>query len=269
MKSVIVHIHDDSALAGRLAVALDLCRAHDAHLTCLMAAPYAAYGGLDPAAGMMVSAAVINDLQAAQDRLRHDIENRLVDGDVRWDWQAVNGDVAQVLVAATALADLLVVSQSARTSAGPRPLPIVSEVAIHAACPVLMVPDGMDRIDPQAPIVIGWNGSDQAASALRQTIALMARARAVHLVSIGTMSHEISQMEAGAYLSRHGVMAELHIIDPGVRDPEDVLAHFARDHGAGAIVMGAYGRSRLRETLLGGVTRNLIAESDIPLLLAR
>jgi hypothetical protein len=63
MKSIIVHIHDDSGLEGRLAVALDLCRAHDAHLTCLHMTPYGAYAAFDPAGGMFTSGILLETLQ--------------------------------------------------------------------------------------------------------------------------------------------------------------------------------------------------------------
>jgi nucleotide-binding universal stress UspA family protein len=91
----------------------------------------------------------------------------------------------------------------------------------------------------------------------------------VHLVSIGRQEDEFPQLGASEYLSRHGIASELHLIDPGIRDAEDVLHQFALDKGAGCLLIGAYGHSRLRETLLGGVTRYLTLQSRVPLMLAR
>ena len=56
MKSVLLHVFEDDALDNRLSVALDVCRAHDAHLTCAYVTPYASYVGLDPMGGVFTSA---------------------------------------------------------------------------------------------------------------------------------------------------------------------------------------------------------------------
>jgi hypothetical protein len=106
LKSVLVHIHDDSGLDGRIAVALDICRAYDAHLTCMHVTPYGAYAAFDPAGGMFVSGVLLADLRKQQDALQQRIETRMLAEDVRWDWKAFDGDVAQTLVSASSLADV-------------------------------------------------------------------------------------------------------------------------------------------------------------------
>jgi nucleotide-binding universal stress UspA family protein len=265
LKSVLVHIHDDSGLDGRIAAALDICRAHDAHLTCMHVTPYGAYAAFDPAGGMFVSAVLVEDLRKQQDAMQQRIEARMLAEDVRWDWKAFDGDIAQTLVSASSLADLIVLGQ-----AGPpkgdamHPLPIVDGVVVHAGCPVLVVPAGCNRINPAAPVVVGWNASEQAARAIR-----LQMASDVHLVSVGKKEEAFPQLGASEYLSRHGISSELHLIDPGVRDADDILHQFALDQGAGCLLIGAYGHSRLRETLLGGVTRYLMMQSHVPLMLAR
>ena len=270
LKSVLVHVHDDSGFEGRLTAALDICRAHDAHLTCMHVTPYGAYATFDPAGGMFTSSVLIEELRKKQDQLQKQVEERLANEDVRWDWQAFDGDVAQTIVSASSLADLVVLGQ-----AGPqkgdvtRPLPIVDAVVVHSGCPVLVVPAGCDRVDPTAPVVVGWNASEQAARAIRHALPTLKMASAVHLVSIGNKEEEFPQTAASEYLSRHGIKTDLHTLKPGVRDTDDVLHQFALDHGAGCILIGAYGHSRLRETLLGGVTRYLTMQSRVPLMLSR
>lgn len=270
LKSVLVHVHDDSGFDGRLTAALDICRAHDAHLTAMHVTPYGAYATFDPAGGMFTSGMLIEELRKQQDKLQQKVEAQLSNEDVRWDWQAYDGDIAQTLVSASSLADLVVLGQ-----AGPQkgdvahPLPIVDAVVVHSGCPVLVVPAGCDRVDPTAPVVVGWNASEQAARAIRHALPTLQMASAVHLVSIGSKEEEFPQTAACEYLSRHGIKTDLHTLNPGVRDTDDVLHQFALDHGAGCILIGAYGHSRLRETLLGGVTRYLTMQSRIPLMLSR
>ena len=270
LRSVLVHIHDDSGLDGRVSAALDICRAHDAHLTCMHITPYGAYATFDPAGGMFTSGVLIEELRKTQDALQKRIEERLSNEDVRWDWQAFDGDVAQTLVSASSLADLVVLGQAGPSKGDiAHPLPIVDAVVVHAGCPVLVIPAGCNRVDPAAPVVVGWNASEQAARAIRHALPTLQAASAVHLVSIGNGGEDFPQLGASEYLSRHGIATELHQLKPGVRDTDDVLHQFALDHGAGCILIGAYGHSRLRETLLGGVTRYLTMQSRIPLMLSR
>ncbi|MBK8373825.1 MAG: universal stress protein [Sphingomonadales bacterium] len=269
MKSVLLHIFDDCGMRDRLSVALDMCRAHNAHLTCLQVMPYASYVGLDPSGGAYTSAALLEDLQAKQEQLRSQLEEDLSNEDVSWDWISCDGDVAQMIVSCSALADLVVLSQSSGPKNEIIPLPIVNEVVLHAGCPVLVVPPGMNSISATGPVAIGWNASEQAARAIRQALPMLKLAGLVHLVVIGKDQDAFPHISASSYLSRHGVASELHLINPGVRDADDVLQQFVIDKGASALLMGDYGDSRLRETLLGGVTRNLVNHAKVPLILAR
>ena len=268
MKSILLHVYDDDALDDRLQVALDICRAFDAHLTCLQVTPYNAYVSFEPLGGVYTQAAVLESVRKQENDVRTRIEGRLAQDDVRWDWIAADGPVVQTLVSASALNDLLVIGQyPGAGDAVSQPLPIVDEVAVHAACAVLMVPAGVGSFDAGRPAVIGWNASPEAANALRNALPVLRAASSVHLVSIGEDGEDFPQTSANSYLSRHGVASDLHALSMDAKSAGGVLQDFAAKRGAGCLVIGAYGRSRFRETLLGGVTRDLLRTSRIPLLL--
>jgi nucleotide-binding universal stress UspA family protein len=272
MKSIIVHAYEDQALEGRLQVALDIARAQDAHLTCHYSVPYPMAPGYEPFGGVMSIAPIINELRREEVEARQSMERRLAHEDVRWDWHSRDGDAAQTLVDASALADLVIISQAdGKGGGGTIPLlpAFVDEVVTHAGCPVLLLPPGCGRVDPLAPILVGWNGSDQAARALRAALPLVKMASTTHLVSIGEDADPFPLAEAGAYLSRHGVAAELHSVSATSGEAAEKLLLRAKEMGVWAIVMGAYGHSRLRETILGGVTRQLTRHSNLPLILGR
>ncbi len=270
MKSVLLHIFEDDGLDDRIVVALDVCRAHDAHLTCIYVTPYAAYVGLDPMGGVFASGAVIESLREAEAAIRAKIEARLTREDVRWDWQSYDGDPAQTIVSVSSLADLVVLSQVGPGIGGiTAPMPIVDQVAVNAGCPVLVVPKGVSRFDATAPVVIGWNASEQAARALREALPLLKMARNVTLVSIGEEEAVYPQTDASTYLSHHGIKSDLQSFPASAGTADAVLSDVAKAQGAGAVLIGAYGHSRLRETLLGGVTRRLVTSSTLPVLLGR
>jgi nucleotide-binding universal stress UspA family protein len=270
MKSVLLHVFEDEALQDRLSVALDVCRAHDAHLTCAYVTPYASYVGLDPMGGVFTSGALIDSLRATEDRVRTKLEAHMAHEDVRWDWQSYDGDPAQTLVSVSSLTDLVVLSQSGRDRVNATsPLSIVDDVAVNAGCAVLVVPKGVHQFDAMAPIVIGWNASEQAARAIREAMPALKLATSVTLVSVGEEGEDYPSTDASAYLSRHGVVSDLRAFAEAEGAPDTLIMQVAKEVGAGAILIGAFGHSRLRETLLGGVTRRLSTHSDIPVLLGR
>jgi nucleotide-binding universal stress UspA family protein len=270
MKSVLLHVFEDEQLDDRLSVALDVCRAHDAHLTCAYVTPYASYVGLDPMGGVFTSGALIDSLRETEDRVRAKLEAHLSHEDVRWDWQSFDGDPAQTLVSVSSLSDLVVLSQAGRdrtTSASP--LSVVDDVAVNAGCAILVVPKGVKQFDAMAPVVIGWNASEQAARAIRETLPALKLAASVTLVSVSEEGEEFPSTDASAYLSRHGITSDLRTFTDADGAPDALIMQVAKEVGAGAILIGAYGHSRLRETLLGGVTRRLSTQSDIPILMGR
>ncbi len=268
IKSVLVHANEDDAMDARLQVALDVCRAVGAHLTCLHVTPYNAYMAFDPIGGIATQGAILESLRTQEANLRKRTESRLAREDVSWDWTSADGDTDSAIVALSALSDLIVVSQYDNSEKGlNKPLPIVDDVALHASCAVLVVPTGVDHIEIGEGAVIGWNASPEAAHAVRAATPILQTASFVHIASVGENGADYPQTQANAYLSRHGIKSDLHELPGSNRNAAQVLHDFALAKKANFLVMGVYGRSRFRETLLGGVTRTLLSTSKIPLLL--
>ena len=127
---------------------------------------------------------------------------------------------------------------------------------------------GVNRLETNGGAVIGWNASPEAAHAVRAAVSFLKNAEFVDIASVGENGEAFPQTAANAYLSRHGIASDLHELPGSNRNAAQILHDFAVSKQASVLVMGAYGRSRLREILLGGVTRDLLATSKIPLLLA-
>lgn len=269
MKTILLHIHDDTGMESRLQVALDLARAFDAHLTCVQATTQfvpMAYSGLG---AEYVTTVNMDELRESDNRFRAQIEKSLKQEDIAWDWLASLGDAASLLIDNSALADLIVLSQSDDQARGlGQPLSIAGEVAIHAHCAVMMVPITQTAFDHEAPIIVGWNGSGEAAQAIRAALPLLRKSRQVHIITVDEQRADFPHIDASVYLARNGINSELHQLVDKNKNASHLIAQFAREHGAGAIVMGAYGHSRLRQTLFGGVTRDLLGEANIPLIMA-
>jgi nucleotide-binding universal stress UspA family protein len=103
---------------------------------------------------------------------------------------------------------------------------------------------------------------------MRLAVPLLRRATYVHLVEVADDNPGAPASEAATYLARHGIATEVHDWPAKGRRTSTALLHAVAELDARYLVMGAYGHSRLRETVLGGVTRDLIQSTSVPLLLA-
>jgi nucleotide-binding universal stress UspA family protein len=268
MKSILLHIYDDSGLEGRMQAALGVARAFEGHITCLHATPLEDYLAVDP----LVAARLPEEFSVKMARLREElqarVEQRLRQEGVRWDWVHCDERLAHALIRYSILADLVVVTQAGQAFERHDPRPVAAAVATGARAPVLAVPEAGDGISTDLPAVIAWNGSPEAAAAARAAIPWLQQAPKVHLLQVEEVRLRYPRDLAARYLSRHDVHVEIvqrHPVDGSV---SRTIEEFARETGAGLVVMGAYGHSRLKELLLGGVTRELIQSSKVPLLLA-
>ncbi len=268
MKTILLHVFDDSGFESRLQVALDITRSNEGHLTCVQPTTQFAPMSFGPLGGDFVTGINFEDMDAAERAHREKIEKRLKEEDVSWDWQTGLGDPATLLTERSRLADLVILSQSyGKRNAGDEPLPIAGDVAVHAHCAVLVVPTERMAFDCQAPIVVGWNGSAEAAKAVRFALPMLKMAGNVHLVTVGEDHGEFPHTAASTFLARHGIPTVLHELKGKGSEASDIIADFAVEQNAAALVMGAYGHSRLRETLFGGVTKHLLNDARIPLLM--
>ena len=118
--------------------------------------------------------------------------------------------------------------------------------------------------------MIGWNRSAQAARAVHAALPMLERAGDVVILSVETGAKRGPSAEQMArYLAWHEVKAEVREFAPDNRSVGEVLLAEAEAAECDLLVTGAYSHSRLRDLLLGGVTRHVLAEADIPVLLAR
>lgn len=268
LKTILLHVFEDSGLESRLQVALDIARGNEGHLTCVQPTTQFAPMSFGPLGGDFVTGINFEDMDAAERAHRETIEKRLKEEDVSWDWQTGLGDPATLLTERSRLADLVVLSQSyGKRNAGDEPLPIAGDVAVHAHCAVLVVPAENMSFDCQAPIVVAWNGSAEAAKAVRLALPMLKITNEVHIVTVGDDNSDFPHTAASTFLARHGVSTVLHELKGKGSEASDIIADFAVEQSASALVMGAYGHSRLRETLFGGVTKHLLDDSRIPLLM--
>jgi nucleotide-binding universal stress UspA family protein len=165
--------------------------------------------------------------------------------------------------------DLSVVRQAEPDRKTPDPL-IIEAALFDSGRPVLVVPYVQKSGIKLDRIMVCWDGSRSAARAVGDALPFLERAKAVEVVVVGdrVKSNEIPGADIAHHLARHDVKVEVKaLVAPDV-DAANVLLSHASDMSADFMVMGGYGHSRLREFVLGGVTRSILATMTIPTLMS-
>lgn len=256
MRSILVYADRSPATAGCLNAALALADARGGHLTVMVDTPIARYIAMDPMGGSYAASAAMQDALAADDEQAAALEARLAGGSVPF--RVIRGETEPVpaLAAAARLADLIVVSRASGIGA---------ELALMARAPVLVLPDRTVALPP-ARIAIAWDTGAEAAIALRSALPFLEQAASVEVLTVVDKPGSTHAREALDYLAQHGIAAQMQeLIREG--STEATLAAAVSRGAPDLLVMGAYGRSRMREFLFGGVTRHFIEAADAPALL--
>jgi nucleotide-binding universal stress UspA family protein len=257
MRSLLLNISPDPGHDSRLAAAISLTKSRGGHIICLQSlAPPLSVG--DPSAAVPDVLAAVE--KSAAD-FQEDVEVRLEEAGVEWTWIREFGDAAELAVSHSRVSDAVILSTS-------ESYPSVGAVALHTRTPVLAVPDRSQGYEVEAPIVIAWNGSHPAANAMRWGLDLIRAAAAVHILNVDRDDEEFPAARAFEYLHHHAIRSEIHWRHSDGKPLAQAITAFAQHMGAGAVFAGAYGHNRMREMLLGSVTRELLHTSTIPLVLA-
>jgi len=165
--------------------------------------------------------------------------------------------------------DLVVVGQAQRER-GPADDLLMEGALFESGRPLVVVPYIQRRGITLERVLACWDGSRTAARAIGDAMPLLERAKAVEVVIVAEerKSEEMTGANMNAHLFRHGVAASVKRIAKGDIAIQDALLSYAADSGADFMVMGGYGHSRLREFILGGVTRGILASMTLPVLMS-
>jgi nucleotide-binding universal stress UspA family protein len=148
---------------------------------------------------------------------------------------------------------------------------IIEAALFEAGRPVLVVPYIQKGTLTLDRAMVCWDGGHNAARAVGDAMPFLHRAKAVEVVIVqgdAGKSDEIPGADIGEHLARHDLDVEVKRIVSKDRDVMDTILSHAADVGTDFLVMGGYGHSRLREFILGGVTRGILATMTVPVLMS-
>lgn len=170
------------------------------------------------------------------------------------------------------VADLVIVSQRDPAGVHGSAAATPEYVAMHAPCPVLVLPWTGSQAPLFERVLVAWNASPEAARAVRQALPFLQQAQRVEIAIAQRGDAVRAQAPApGAdiaqFLGRHGVHAHVRC-EPAGDDVGETLLTLAADSGAQLLVLGCYGHTRFRELVLGGVSRTILRGPTLPVLMA-
>ena len=289
-RRVLVPLTGTAAGEAAIATAIMTARVWNAHVHCLHVRVDAR--DVAPLAGEGLSGAMIEEMMAATERESGERAGRVralfdrmsgalgdvtladsaevahkVDG-VTLSFESIAGREEDVVAQQSRLYDLVVVPHPEADEDAS------SSDALHAVLfdsgrPVLIAPR-------RAPATIGrriscaWNGTAESAAAMAAALPWLHQAEAIQVLYAEEYQRRGPKVEGIlSYLHWHGLRAESRLFKPMTRDVGAGLLGAVRDYGADMLCMGAYSHSRIRQLILGGVTRHVLENSDIPVLMCR
>ena len=181
--------------------------------------------------------------------------------------------IADEVVAAGRVADLVVVSATNPDEITGVERDFVEQTVMAPGRPVIVLPYKGEATISLDEVVLGWEGGREAARATFDALPLLKKAKKVRVVRTDpqkdpSLRGSVAGADLAETLARHGVKAEAQGYPTDGQDEGQALMRCAEDSGAGLIVMGAYGHSRLAEFIFGGATRFVLNRLDRPVLMS-
>lgn len=259
IKDIVVHVDFTPACEQRLEIAVRLAKRHDAHLSAVFAR----------------SARPNGEVKAAEERFARQTGQAGVRAEWRTvAWSGSDGHAVDELLLHARHGDLVIAGQTRPGAAdGALPSDTLDRLLLESGRPLLAVPHAGKFPEMGSRALVAWNGGRTAARAVHDAIPLLRDAQQVIVLVLnpkdaGRGHGDIPGADLCRHLARHGVRAEAQSVEARDMDVGNRLLSWIADEGVDLLVMGGYGTSRIREQVLGGATRDILAQMTVPVLLS-
>ena len=186
-------------------------------------------------------------------------------------WTEVEALASEAIIGRGRYADLAVLAQpSPDESDAATDYDVPAAVVMALGRPVLMVPYAGTFADAGKRVLVAWSGTRESARALADALPFFTGASEITALAVNPGSHGAAmQADLANWFGAHGIKAKTRIANTTEIEVGDVLLSAAADVSADLLVMGAYGRPRLRELILGGATHSIFRHMTVPVLMSR
>ena len=274
LKDILVLVESTPSTVGRLELAVALADKHGAHLTGLYVKPDLYIPSLEDYASLPQSyfdgmiARIDEKALEAKDKFDKAVRK----ADVGHEWRVARGFASEALRHHARYFDLTIVGQSDPGAANGDSSDVPENMLLETGRPTLVVPYVGAVKSFAKRVMIAWDDGAPATRAVHDAIPLIAEADEVSILAVNprdTGDHgQIPCADISLHLARHGIRAEAQSVHATDVDIADVLLARAFDRGCDLLVMGAFGHSRWRELVLGGVTQHMLENMTMPVLMS-
>lgn len=274
-RNILVHIPSERPIRPLIDVAIALAMARRSHLDAIAIG----YESMS-AVGMVVeggSAAVAAVMGVEQERALEranaaiavfEVEAKLAK--IAYGTRAIAAipaDAEQTIDALSRLYDLTIVLQPEFATASHDNI-IPQGILFNSGGPMLMVPYIHKGPLDANHIGIAWDGSRAAARALHDAMPFLMGAKAVTVIAVNETATEASSDQLVGHLARRGIAARVQRLTADRGNIQSTILSIAAESNIGLLAMGGYGHSRLKERILGGVTRGMFEAMTVPVLMS-
>jgi len=275
-KDLVVFLEQHPGHSQRLAFAAALAKRWQAHLIATFVTQPLA---LNPHAAFAVGMGLSNMLveyqaatAAALAQARTEFDGLAIRRSFTSEWRVSDKETGEGLMLHARHASLAILGPPARQTTATTMLSLSERMIFASGRPCLLVPNEWSAERIGSRIVVGWNGGREATRAIADAMPLLIAAEAVHLTvvpdaRIQELYGEDPGADMAAHLARQGVRVVLEQCQG--EDAGAVLLDRCAAVAADMLVIGAMGRPRISEFVLGGATRTVLDRVDVPVLLSR
>ncbi len=276
-KTILTYLPDKVTASRLLDAAISTARSNDAHLIGLHVIPRVPI--MYAVAAAEIPQAIVQQqeemLQSEAEALREHFEESCRKGGVKAEWRCnriEHADMASEISSQSLCVDLIITAQNERDTLG-LDADLPSRIVTETGRPVLIIPRSGTFPKIGKNVVIAWNGSKEATRATLDALPFLKAADGVKVLAIDPQCRDGYDNialgdEIALCLARHDVKAEAAVSMSGPISVGDAILNRLADENYDLLVMGCFGHSRLRETLFGGVTRDLLEHMTAPVLMS-
>jgi nucleotide-binding universal stress UspA family protein len=275
IKDILVHVDSTKQSDLRLKIGVELAQRNEAHLTGLHAKPYPYIPPISPDMGAVYYGELIDDQQKFIDQCAEAAKKKF-DAAVRLagisqEWREVTGDPSDVVHRQARYSDIVIVGQH-NEDADRQAADLPDGVLLTTGRPTIIVPNNPNVKTFGRNIMVAWDDGIQATRAIHDALPLLQAAENVTVMAVNpkdTGDHgDAPCADICHHLARHGVKASAYPVTTDEFTTEHMILKRAFEHGSDLLVMGAYGHSRTREFVFGGVTAHVLENMELPVLMS-
>ena len=274
IKDIGIHVDHTEQSKVRIKTGFELAKRLGANVTALYCQPEAQ---LPSYSGYPIAITIIDQLDKTIEQQANEaqalFDEVAANYEVQSSWRKTHGDVIQNIALESRIFDLIILGQAHPDHNQGETSRIVDHILLEAGRPCLVLPYTYQDQEFGRNSLITWNGSRESSRAIHDALPLLKLGDKALLVVSDPSKTSFSKVDMpgtlmASHLARHDIEVELKLsYSDDIKTSENLLS-LACDEGADMIVMGAYGHSRFRELVLGGMTREILSSMTVPVFMS-